>query len=194
MEPLHPDVKKALKNAYQDLADDYIERYEELLQARFLIDPDENPQEIARLDREREQLIEQFMPQFQEINQRFSQNVAQESSQIVGESAVRTRLEAFGQRLTQTRNRRYGAILLHLTGEEAGDWCLDYSGEAISVLQGKGDAAPVVEVTGNAKRIVAILEGRKEARKAFVAGGIRVRGDIPYLEAIGREMGFIRDE
>lgn len=194
MEPLHPDVKKALKDAYQDLADDYIERYEELLQARFLIDPVENSEEIARLDRERNQLIQQFMPQFQEINQRFSENAAQGSSPIVGENAVRTRLEAFGQRLTQTRNHRYGAILLHLTGEEAGDWCIDCSGEAMSVFQGKGEADPVVEVTGNAKRIVAILEGRKEARKAFVAGGIRVRGDIPYLEALGREMGFIRDE
>lgn len=192
MEPLHPDLKKALKDAYQGLADEYIERYEELLQARFLIDPDQNPEEIARLDREREQLVQQFMPQFQQIHQRFSTEHA-EGSQMVGENAIASRLEAFGQKLTQARNRRDGSIVLHLTGEEAGDWCLDCSGAAMRLVQGSMGSTPLVEVTGNAKRIMAILEGRKEARTAFIAGGIRVRGDIPYLEAVGRELGLIHD-
>ena len=53
--------------------------------------------------------------------------------------------------------------------------------------------APHVEVIGDANRIRAILEGRKEGRLQFYAGGIRVRGDLQYLSDLAYEMGLIKE-
>lgn len=46
-------------------------------------------------------------------------------------------------------------------------------------------------MTGDPRRIAAIMRGKKDARLQFFAGGIRVRGDIAYLSQIGMKLGFI---
>ncbi len=67
MEPLHPDVRKALKEAHPDVTDAVIDRVEALLAERFQLDPAKHADAIRRLDREREALIEQTMPRYVEI-------------------------------------------------------------------------------------------------------------------------------
>ena len=52
---------------------------------------------------------------------------------------------------------------------------------------------PIIEVIGDADRIRRILDGSKDGRLQFFAGGIRVRGDLKYLSELSHEMGFIKE-
>jgi hypothetical protein len=49
-----------------------------------------------------------------------------------------------------------------------------------------------LEVYGDAERIRGIVEGEKDAVREFLAGGLRVRGDLRYLSELGLELGFLR--
>ena len=71
MEPLEPEFRAALKRAHPGVQDSDIDRYEELTAARFLIDPDREPGRIRELDREREQLLQERMPRFRDVWQRY---------------------------------------------------------------------------------------------------------------------------
>ena len=53
MEPLHPRIREALKQEHPGLSDATIDRYEELLAERFLVDPESDPLRIQELDRQR---------------------------------------------------------------------------------------------------------------------------------------------
>jgi hypothetical protein len=72
MEPLEPEFREALKRAHPGLEDRDIDRYEELLAQRFLIEPEKAPQRIRELDREREQLLRERMPRYGEVWQRYN--------------------------------------------------------------------------------------------------------------------------
>jgi len=76
MEPLHPELRRALKEAHPGLTDETIDRVEELRARRFEIDPSAHPEEIARLDRERMQLINQHMPHYASVAQAFAATIA----------------------------------------------------------------------------------------------------------------------
>ena len=73
MEPLHPQLRAALKEAHPDLDDADLDRYEELLAARFRIDPDREPDRLRELDREREALLNRVMPRYDEVTRAFRQ-------------------------------------------------------------------------------------------------------------------------
>lgn len=70
MEPPKPTFRDALKEAHPGLSDETIDRAEELLAQRFLIDPEAEPLRVQELDREREQLLKREMPRFTEVYQR----------------------------------------------------------------------------------------------------------------------------
>jgi hypothetical protein len=46
---------------------------------------------------------------------------------------------------------------------------------------------------GDADRIGAILDGSKEGRLQFYAGGICVRGDLHYLSELAYELGLVKE-
>ena len=71
MEPLHPELRAALKQAHPGLTDKDIDRAEELLAQRMLYDPEKEALQIAQLDRERMELIERKMPRYAEVAQAF---------------------------------------------------------------------------------------------------------------------------
>ena len=71
LEPLHPELRTALKKAHPGLTDKDIDRAEELLAQRMLYDPEKESLQIAQLDRERMELIERKMPRYAEITQAF---------------------------------------------------------------------------------------------------------------------------
>ena len=73
LEPLHPQFRAALKEAHPDLNDADLDRYEELLAARFRIDPDREPERLRELDRERKALLNRVMPRYNEIARTFRQ-------------------------------------------------------------------------------------------------------------------------
>lgn len=54
------------------LSEESIERAEELLAQRFLIDPEAEPLRLQELDRQRAELLAREMPRFKEVLQRMS--------------------------------------------------------------------------------------------------------------------------
>jgi hypothetical protein len=67
MEPLHPDLRKALKAAHPGLTDDDLDQYEKLTSMRFTLDPDRFRESIEEIDRARMQLVATRMPQLAQI-------------------------------------------------------------------------------------------------------------------------------
>ena len=82
MEPLHPDLRAALKAAHPGLTDAQIDQHEELLAQRLLLDPETQEAEIRALDRRREQLIQQYMPKFRQVTQMVHQRRAADGESL----------------------------------------------------------------------------------------------------------------
>ncbi len=72
MEPLHPQIREALKQAHPRLTDDDIDRIEAMTMQRFEFDPEKEAARIQALDAERANLIQEKMPRYQEIVRAFS--------------------------------------------------------------------------------------------------------------------------
>jgi hypothetical protein len=101
----------------------------------------------------------------------------------------RKALERVAEQLGKSRNLRNGRVVLHLSGT---DYCLDCSDGRAKVVAGSGgDSAPLVEISGDAATIQAILDGRKDALKQFAAGGLRIRGDLRYFSDKALELGIL---
>lgn len=67
MEPLHPDLREALKRAHPGLADREIDRFEELSARRFALDPEAQPEQLAELDADLARLVEERMPHYRDV-------------------------------------------------------------------------------------------------------------------------------
>jgi hypothetical protein len=82
VEPLHPDLRAALKAAHPGLTDAQIDQHEELLAQRFLLNPETQEAEIRTLDRRREELLQQYMPNYQQVAQMFHNRRAAEGESL----------------------------------------------------------------------------------------------------------------
>jgi hypothetical protein len=67
MEPLQPATREALKKAHPGLADEDIDRFEELLSERFRLDPQRDASRIAELDYQRLDLLKAKMPHYDTV-------------------------------------------------------------------------------------------------------------------------------
>jgi len=76
MESLHPDMRAALKAAHPGLTDSEIDQHEELLAQRLRLDSETQEADIRAVGRRREQLVQQYMPKFQQVAQMFNQRRA----------------------------------------------------------------------------------------------------------------------
>lgn len=82
IEPLHPDLRDALKRAHPGLTDTDIDRFEELTAQRFTLEPSENQIQLRALDLERSELLKQKMPRYLAVTQAFeAQRAVLESRQ-----------------------------------------------------------------------------------------------------------------
>ena len=59
----------------------------------------------------------------------------------------------------------------------------------VSLVKGDGDGAHTAEVIAEADAIRPVLEGKSDGRAAFLAGGIRVRGDVLALQRFSAALG-----
>jgi len=100
-------------------------------------------------------------------------------------------LEKFAQRVSKLNILKSGYISFRLTGFGSGDYFLHCNSGHVQVGQGIPRTAPIIEVIGDASRILAVLEGTKDARKQFYAGAFRVRGHLRYLSDLALELGII---
>ena len=50
-----------------------------------------------------------------------------------------------------------------------------------------------IQVMGDANTVRAILDGDRDAREQFLAGGLRVQGDLRYLSDLALELGVLKE-
>ena len=83
-----------------------------------------------------------------------------------------------------------GSIVFRLTGGEV--YSIECSANGTEVTTGIPRSTPLIEVSGEAKHIQAVLEGKRDAVAQFMAGGLRVRGDLRYLSDLALELGILK--
>ncbi len=99
-------------------------------------------------------------------------------------------LLALGSRVSAAVPRAHGSIVIRCT--DTGEaYALEGVGGDARVSRGPAEGLHQVEVRGPAAVLHAIMEGRQEPSRALAAGGIRVRGDLPYLERMLKDLGLL---
>jgi hypothetical protein len=102
-----------------------------------------------------------------------------------GRSAGFDALEKLAAKLAQSDVRRPGSFQFKLSGDEAEEFALDVDKDRrVAATPGAGRERPVNLVTGDGKQVRMILEGKRDAGIAFLAGAVQFRGDIRYLERV----------
>jgi hypothetical protein len=83
-----------------------------------------------------------------------------------------------------------GSILIRFTdsGEETS---IEFGERGVTLGRPSNRVSPIVVVSAPARTIASICNGKKEASKAFLAGGIIVRGDLEYFEALLTDAGLL---
>jgi hypothetical protein len=106
-------------------------------------------------------------------------------------SEIESSLMAVSRILSDSAQLKPGNILIRFTdsGEE---YSIETREREARMIRAAPATAPLVEVHGSSTVLKAIMDGRKEASRAFLAGGIRVQGDVPYLESLLKEIGLLQ--
>lgn len=106
--------------------------------------------------------------------------------------AVETTLRELASRVARSRALRHGDIVFRLGGQGRTELVLAAEGDGVRVAPlGSRPNAPLIEVFGDAEAVRSILAKEVDARKRFLAGGIRVRGDLRYLSDLALELGLL---
>lgn len=121
---------------------------------------------------------------------RATRTIAAQEDKGRGTRTMEAALVALGGRVSNAVPRAHGSIVVRCTdtGEE---YALEGVGGTPRVNRGRGAGPHQVEVRGPAALLKAIAEGRQEPVRALVAGGIRVRGDLQYLETMLKDVGLL---
>ena len=67
MQPLSPRMRAALKQAHPGLTDEIVDRVEALLALRSQLDPERQAVQVGQLDRQRADLLAQYMPRYADV-------------------------------------------------------------------------------------------------------------------------------
>jgi hypothetical protein len=102
-------------------------------------------------------------------------------------------LSNLANRMSEAHGGRKGDIHLRCTDLE-GDYSLSAKGGLRAGALGKGAATPIVTVAAPSSVVQDVLAGRLDAAQALVGGGVRVRGDLDYLEHLLRDAGLLSCE
>lgn len=106
---------------------------------------------------------------------------------------VRHALGELATRIADARSARVGDIVLRLSGEGGGTFRLSSGKAGVEVSESAdGDVRPLIEVIGDAETVRAVLDGRVDARKQYLEGGLRVRGDLRHLSDLALELGILK--
>src|SRR5579862_5204000 len=108
------------------------------------------------------------------------------------EALTESSLSAFATQLSKTKTLRDGHIVLRLSGNGGGNYAVKSAGGNVTVEKEIPPGDHAVELIGDASRVLAVLNGTKDAVAQFVAGGFRVRGDSKYISDLGVEMQILK--
>lgn len=113
-----------------------------------------------------------------------------------GRGTFQESLKRASEQFARSKPVKPGDIVFRLGGQGGGSFVVECNEKGVRVFESAAagaDRTPLVEVIGDAKRVHAILDGKKDAREQFLAGGFRVRGDLRYLSEIALELGIIKE-
>jgi SCP-2 sterol transfer family len=111
-------------------------------------------------------------------------------TETIGRTAFEETLRGLAPKVAGARKLRRGDIAFRLTGGT--DVVLAAEKGKAEVVPAAGRTGkPLVEVIGDADAVHKVLSGAVEGRKQFLAGGIRVRGDLRYLSDLATELGLL---
>lgn len=104
-------------------------------------------------------------------------------------------LEQVTYRLASCSIVRPGTILVRATGTEKGEYFLECSRKRVRIAKRNATktATPIIEIIGKARQISAVISGTKDARKNFLAGGFRIRGDLRYASDLALALGILKE-
>jgi hypothetical protein len=108
------------------------------------------------------------------------------------QTGVDTALKKLVARMTGCRALRKGSILIRTVDGGGGRaYYLDCAPERVTVASAPL-TPPTIEIIGNARNLESLLLGKKDPRKLFFAGALRVRGDLRYLSNLAVELGILK--
>jgi hypothetical protein len=111
----------------------------------------------------------------------------------VNPRTIRHSLDEVASKVAKARTARAGDIVLRLSGKGGGTYRLSSRPGKVEVTETSDVAGqPLFEVIGDAEGVQAVLDGRVDAREQFLAGGIRVRGDLQHLSDLAVELGLMK--
>lgn len=105
---------------------------------------------------------------------------------------VEAALRSMASKLDTISVRRQGEIVINVIGDDAGSIVLNSTHRTTEIAALPSTSTPLVEVTAVPDKLKELLDGKKDAREVFVEGGIRVRGDIAYIENVLKELGLMK--
>jgi hypothetical protein len=108
-------------------------------------------------------------------------------------TATEKALDGLAERLAGCKSLRSGSVAFVLPGEKGGDYRLDCQPGSVRVEKGVTQRTHQVEVIGTAANIRSLVSGEHDARKLFLTGGFRLRGDLRYASDVAVELGIIKD-
>jgi len=105
-------------------------------------------------------------------------------------------LAALAERVSKAKASQPGLVLFHASGPDSGTYQLDIGHGETKVLRlahAAQETRPRVEIIGDGAILKAIIDGKKDAFRTFLGGGVRVRGDLQYFSSVAYELGFLKN-
>lgn len=102
-------------------------------------------------------------------------------------------IASLAARVSDKAPKSAGPIVLRASDTDE-EFFVQGIGPRAKVSKGAPAAEPAVTVRGPTSVLQSILSGDMEASRAFAHGEIRVRGDLPYLEGILKDLGLLECE
>jgi putative sterol carrier protein len=96
-------------------------------------------------------------------------------------------------RVSDKAPKSAGPIVLRASDTDE-EFSVQGIGPRAKVSKGAPAGEPAVTVRGPASVLQSILDGEMEASRAFARGEIRVRGNLPYLEGVLKDLGLLECE
>jgi hypothetical protein len=117
--------------------------------------------------------------------------MAKKSSAAKGSASAYERIRRLADRAHGAKALPDGHVVLRLSGSDGGTFAVRVKDGKAEVLKDVPAGHHPIELIGSAQRVLAILEGKKDARTQFLAGGFRVRGDVRRINDIALAMGIL---
>lgn len=99
-------------------------------------------------------------------------------------------LASVAGRVSEKAPKSAGPIVLRASDTDE-EFSVQGIGPRAKVSKGAPADEPAVTVRGPASVLQSILDGEMEASRAFAHGEIRVRGNLPYLEGLLKDLGLL---